>query len=45
MDWTSSAGAGVATIVRGSSGGTGTNWTNGGTAGCANVIRIYCFEQ
>jgi len=45
MDWTSGAGAGVATIVRGNAGGTGTNWTNGGTAGCANVIRIYCFEQ
>jgi len=45
MDWTSSAGAAVATIVRGNSGGTATNWTNGGTAGCANVIRIYCFEQ
>jgi len=45
MDWTSSAGAGVATIVRGNSGETGTNWTNAGTAGCANVIRIYCVEQ
>jgi hypothetical protein len=20
-------------------------WTNSGVAGCANVIRLYCFEQ
>jgi hypothetical protein len=45
QDWTSDAGAAVSTIMRGYSGEAGVNWTNAGIAGCANVIRIYCFEQ
>ena len=45
LDWTSSAGAGVATRTNGRSDQVSGDWTNSGTSGCTNSLRLYCFEQ
>lgn len=45
QDWTSAAGGASATQIRGHTSGTGTTWTNSFSAGCANTIRLICFEQ
>jgi len=45
LDWTSGAGGAVATRVIGWSANVDSSWTNSGSPGCANLFRLYCFEQ